>query len=208
LSKCSALPPLVKVTAGRIGDHKNSSPLLERVLIFPIARARGIEPATTGSTGRWFGGLNCIIHDIELSQGNDAMIATPAHFGYTALDDRRRRLGMSRAIVARRSGVSLPTVTRILTGKEAAPSLPNVQAIAAALGVCLRVGAEVRIAEDLDAEEFRRRQAFAKARRLVRMVQGTMGLESQAVDLRAVDEMTERTVRDLLAGAKRRLWED
>lgn len=136
------------------------------------------------------------------------MIATRTPSAYAALDDRRKRLGMSRAIVASRSGVRLPTVTRLLTGKEAAPSLPNVQAIAAALGVSLRAGAVVRIEEDVDAEEFRRRQALTKARRLVRMVQGTMGLESQAVDARTLNELTERTVRELLAGPKRRLWED
>jgi transcriptional regulator with XRE-family HTH domain len=132
----------------------------------------------------------------------------PAVQGAACMDDRRKRLGMSRALVASRSGVSLPTVTRILTGKETAPSLPKVQAIAAALGVSLHAGAVVRVEEDLDAEEFRRRQALAKARRLVRIVQGTMGLESQAVDARTLHEMIERTTKDLLAGPRRRLWED
>ncbi|MGD0516338.1 MAG: helix-turn-helix domain-containing protein [Thermoguttaceae bacterium] len=127
---------------------------------------------------------------------------------YSILDKRRKRLGMSRAILAMRSQVSQPTVTRILTGKESAPRLPNVQAIAAALGVSLIIGANLRVEEDLDVNEFRRRQALKKARRLNSMIQGTMGLESQAVDAHTLDEMLNRTVKDLLVGSRRRLWEE
>jgi transcriptional regulator with XRE-family HTH domain len=127
---------------------------------------------------------------------------------YVLLDERRKRLGMSRAILARRARVSQPTVTRILTGKESAPYLSNVQAIAAALGVSLIVGANFSVVEDVDVNDFRRRQALEKARRLNSMIQGTMGLESQAVDERALEEMLKRTVQDLLAGSRRRLWED
>ena len=62
--------------------------------------------------------------------------------------------------------------------------------------------------EDVDADAFRRQQAYAKARRLVGFIQGTMGLEAQAVDETALRDMTERTARDLLEGSNRRLWED
>ena len=127
---------------------------------------------------------------------------------FSALDKRRKQLGMSRAILAMRSRVSQPTVTRILTGKESAPCLPNVQAIAAALGVSVIIGADLRVKEDLDVNEFRRRQAVEKARRLNSMIQGTMGLESQAVDGPTLEALLLRTVQDLLDGPRRRLWEN
>jgi hypothetical protein len=38
------------------------------------------------------------------------------------------------------------------------------------------------------------------------MVQGTSGLEAQAVDREALEQMIRRTTHELLAGPKRRLW--
>jgi hypothetical protein len=40
------------------------------------------------------------------------------------------------------------------------------------------------------------------------MVQGTMGLEAQAVSAETLDDLTERHVEQLLAGSGRRLWDD
>jgi transcriptional regulator with XRE-family HTH domain len=110
----------------------------------------------------------------------------------------RRKLGMSRAILARRSGVSLPTVTRILSGKDTSAHYRNVLAIAVALGVDFRI--------DVDVEKVRERQARKKARRLVGDVQGTSALEGQAVDRKTYLEMVRRTCHELLAGPRRRLW--
>jgi transcriptional regulator with XRE-family HTH domain len=118
------------------------------------------------------------------------------------LDARRRRLGMSRAALARRAGVSLPTVHRVLTGKEDAPSVTTLNAIAAALGM------EVQIVEVADVDELREEQAKRKARRLTEQIQGTMGLESQGVGSKQLDRMTKQTVHELLAGSGRRLWDD
>ena len=118
------------------------------------------------------------------------------------LELRRHQLGMSRPAVARRSGVSFPTVERILSGKEKNPGFANVQAIAAALGV------EIHFQEPQTAQDFRRVQATAKATRLARMVQGTMGLEAQAVDAETLRGMIDQTTSELLAGSNRKLWDE
>ena len=118
------------------------------------------------------------------------------------LDQRRRELGMSHADLARRSGVSVPTVTRILSAMDPAASFSNVHAVAAALGV------RVDLTPQSEPEEFRQQQAQEKARRLVSLVQGNSGLEGQAVDDATVNRMINRTVVELLAGPGRRLWGD
>ena len=124
------------------------------------------------------------------------------------LDRRRRQLGMSKTAVARRSGVSLPTVNRILSGKENRPSLACLRAIAAVLGVEVRIGAESNVAEVVHPLTLKELRAQEKARALVAMVQATMALEGQAVDPEDVERMVRQTVHELMAGSSRRLWED
>lgn len=119
-----------------------------------------------------------------------------------ALDTRRKRLGMSRVVVARRSGVPLTTVQRILSGRESRPSLPSVLSIAEVLGASWDVDVNKGV------EEIRERQARQKAERLVGMVQATSGLEGQAVDKDTLRQMVDRTVHELLAGSRLRLWGD
>src|SRR5262245_50214840 len=116
------------------------------------------------------------------------------------LDVRRKRLGMSRAMLARRANVSIPTVHRIMTGKELAPSVATIESIAAALGM------ELQLVAIVDTEDLREQQAKLRATQLVSMVQGTMGLESQAVDQKAVDNLKRRHTAQFLAGPGRRLW--
>jgi transcriptional regulator with XRE-family HTH domain len=120
---------------------------------------------------------------------------------FSSLEARRRRLGMSKRIVAQRAGVSEPTVARILSGREKNPSISNVDAIATALGASL----SLRIPADDQA--FRFQQAQQKARQLVGMVQGTMGLESQAVDPAAYDQMVAELAHKLVSGSSLRLWD-
>jgi transcriptional regulator with XRE-family HTH domain len=127
---------------------------------------------------------------------------------FADLEKRRKELGMSRAAVAKRAGVSEPTVTRILTDREAAPTLPVVRAITAALRVEIRLGDTIGFHPLVDVDDYRQEQARAKAIRLVHRVQGSMALESQAVDSATVERMVDRTIIDLLAGSKRKLWED
>jgi len=116
------------------------------------------------------------------------------------LNDRRRRLGMSQAILAERSGLSVPTVQRILAGNLESASFGNVAAIADALELSPALNAAK------SEEEVREEQAEKKARRLVGMVQATCGLESQAVSDDEFEAMVRRTVHQLLANSNRKLW--
>lgn len=118
------------------------------------------------------------------------------------LSDRRRHLGMSYAVLARKSGVSMPTVVRILSGASSMASLGNVAAIAEVLGLCIQFTAVVGV------EELRERQARQKAGSLMGMLQGTSGLEGQALDADALEVMEKQTVHELLAGSNQRLWND
>ena len=118
------------------------------------------------------------------------------------LDRRRRDLGLSYDQLSKRCGVSRPTVQRILSGRHATASFANVAAIAESLGLALRLDSKV------ETRTLRREQAERKAKRLVALVQGTSGLEGQAVDETAVASMVEQTTHELLAGSKRKLWSE
>jgi transcriptional regulator with XRE-family HTH domain len=116
------------------------------------------------------------------------------------LDKRRRDLGLSYELLSKRCGVSRPTVQRILSGRHVAASFANIVAIAESLGLGLRFDTKV------DARKLKREQAERKATRLIALVQGTSGLEGQAVEKKAVESMIEQTKHELLAGSKRKLW--
>jgi len=75
-------------------------------------------------------------------------------------------------------------------------------AIAGALGV------ELKLHEIKTAQEFRKARAAEKATKLVNLVQGTMGLEAQAVNQQTLNDMIEQTTSELLAGPPKRLWDD
>jgi transcriptional regulator with XRE-family HTH domain len=121
---------------------------------------------------------------------------------FLALDQRRRDLGLSYDLLAKRCGVSRPTVQRILSGRQVAASFSNILAIAGSLGLALRFDSEVA------PPELKREQAERKAKKLVALVQGTSGLEGQAVDRETIELMVERTTHELLAGSTRRLWSE
>lgn len=116
------------------------------------------------------------------------------------LERRRRQLGMSVAGLAERSGVSTSTVNRVLSGDCGGTAIASVCAIANALGVSLKME------ERLDPVAFQEQEAERKARRLVGMIQGTTGLEAQGVSREEMEQMVRRTVHELMAGSKRRLW--
>ena len=109
---------------------------------------------------------------------------------------------MSMAALAKRSGVSLPTVTRILSGHHSTANFESIVAISNALGIA------VEPKEEKSAYDFVREGALEKARRLVRLVQGTSGLEGQAVDAAKIDELIDTALCKLMTGSKRRLWMD
>ena len=116
------------------------------------------------------------------------------------LENRRRAVGMTFDDLARRSKVSRATVCRILRGDHASVSFSKVMAVADALGLSAFFDPVV------DNDAFLERQAESKAKFLVGMVQGTMGLEAQGVNSFDVDRMVRETTRTLLAGSKRKLW--
>ena len=118
------------------------------------------------------------------------------------LDQRRRDLGLSYDLLSKRCGVSRPTVQRILSGRQTAASFSNILAIAESLGLALRFDSEVA------PHKLKREQAEQKAKRLVALVQGTSGLEGQAVDRETVESMVEQTTHELLTGSARRLWSE
>jgi transcriptional regulator with XRE-family HTH domain len=122
------------------------------------------------------------------------------------LDSRRARLGMSKADLARRAGVSIPTTRRLLSGRVRRPRTDALTALAAALGVEVRVSGTPCVVETTTVPAFRETQARAKARRLARLVQGTMALEAAAVGADTLHEIEEENVHALLAGPARRLW--
>ena len=124
------------------------------------------------------------------------------------LEQRRRDVGMSKRVLALHARISLPTVNRILSGKEKRLTIANVEAVARVLGVVIRLGATTEVDEVQTAFELRKMQATEKATRMVRMVQGTMGLEAQAVSDGVLEQMVGQTVCELLAGSPRRLWND
>jgi transcriptional regulator with XRE-family HTH domain len=126
------------------------------------------------------------------------MRTKPLNFKY--LDARRRLLKMSYAALAKRSGVSAPTVYRILSGKDEAASLANVLALARVLGM------DLKLEEKIPIEGIQEKEAQRKAEQLVKMVQGTSGLEGQAISPKKFRQMVRQTIHELLAGSKRKLW--
>jgi transcriptional regulator with XRE-family HTH domain len=118
------------------------------------------------------------------------------------LKARRERLGISCSVLAKRVGISLRSVQRILSGEETNPGFSTVAALAHELGV------GVRFDDELDIRAIRRRQAERKAERIVAIVQGSSALEAQGVSRETLRELREKTINELLAGSNRKLWAD
>ncbi len=127
------------------------------------------------------------------------MLAPVSNNFLDGLEQRRRKLRMTYSQLARLSGVSVPTLTRTLSGKNANASFTSVLAIARALGVSIDLKEE-------PASSFLEMAAERKAASLVSMVQGTSGLEAQAISKEQIEDMKRQTVHELLAGSRRKLW--
>ena len=119
---------------------------------------------------------------------------------YTDLAKRREALGMPINELSRRAGVSVSTVNRFLSGRNS-PRVDHALRISECLGV---PGLCIERAVDID--HMRRRQALAKARKLVGLVQGTSALEGQAVDKSQLRHMVQITINKLLSGPRSELW--
>jgi transcriptional regulator with XRE-family HTH domain len=129
------------------------------------------------------------------------MNANPLNDTVRMLALRRKKLGMPWDAVAKRSKLSRATAMRILGGSQSEVSFAKVAALAAALGVAIKLQQD-----EIPAEDFVDAQATRQATRLVKMIQGTMGLEAQGIDPDQADEMVRKTRHELLAGSRKRLW--
>ena len=118
------------------------------------------------------------------------------------LNERRERLGISCSVLARRTGISLRSVQRILSGEETNPGFTTVASLAHVLGV------GVRFNDEVDVRTIRRRQAERKAERILAIVQGSSALEAQALSRETIRDLREKTIHELLAGSDRKLWAD
>ena len=116
------------------------------------------------------------------------------------LDKRRQELGMTFEALSKRSEVPVSTLKAIFKKGVEHATFANVVAIAEALGV------DIEFANQVDSYELLHQQAVKKARELVGMVQGTSGLESQAVGQNQIDMMIQQLVHKLMAGSPRKLW--
>jgi transcriptional regulator with XRE-family HTH domain len=115
------------------------------------------------------------------------------------IDQRRKDLGMTHAVLAKRSGVGMRTVQRALSGHDA--NLGTVLALADALEAKLLLQGD-------DINKIRHKQAERKAASLVRLVQGTSALEAQAVGPIEREAAKQRTVKDLLGSRRAALWNE
>ncbi len=115
---------------------------------------------------------------------------------------RKHELGLSNSAIACRSGVSKPTVNRVLAGKGSGTSITNVQKIAESLK------ADIRLMPTADVDKILSDRARKIAQKIVTMVQGSSGLEAQAVSPKQLKRMVSQTVHELMAGPKQRLWDD
>ena len=116
------------------------------------------------------------------------------------LNARRKRLGMTYQVLAARSGVSIATVQRILSCENDQANFSNVVAVVRALGMT------ANFIESVSDNEFCELQAQKKSKRLISILQGSSGLEGQAVDDQTLEDMVQQTVHELLSGPKRKLW--
>ena len=73
--------------------------------------------------------------------------------------------------------------------------------------MCIRdSGVDIEFANEVDSYDLLHQQAVKKARELVGMVQGTSGLESQAIGQDQIEKMILQLVHQLMAGSRRKLW--
>jgi transcriptional regulator with XRE-family HTH domain len=124
------------------------------------------------------------------------------------LDRRREDIGMSKKQLATRARIPIATLNRVLSGKEKRLAIDKIGALAGALGVVVHVGSTMALEELESPFELCQKEAKRKAARVVRMVQGTMGLEAQALDANDVKDMVEQTTCELMAGSRRKLWSE
>lgn len=126
------------------------------------------------------------------------MFATPDNMG-AVMNARRKALGMSVRMLARRCGLGVATVQRALGGKVSERA-ETVFAIASALGM----GMELRSIRGVAS--LRREVATQKAHRIVSSAQGNFALEGQAVRETEKRKIEGMVAKKLFSGPNIRLW--
>ena len=119
-----------------------------------------------------------------------------------ALDRRRHDLRMSCQVLARRSGLSLRTVQRVLSGEAKSLRVGTLIAMARALEMSLGVTSGCR------ARLVIKRQARVKARKLTAVAQGSAALEGQAVSEKDLADLQDKIEDNLTGGSAIRLWSE
>jgi transcriptional regulator with XRE-family HTH domain len=114
---------------------------------------------------------------------------------------RRKKLGITIRALSRLSGVPVATVNRILDDPSSV-RFKHVDAVGRVLGVNYRTASRVKIKKVLYD------RAFSKAQYIARIVQGTQGLEAAGVDPVGYNRLVEVSAQTLLAGDKRKLWDE
>ena len=117
------------------------------------------------------------------------------------LNTRRRKLGVTIGALARLSGVPVATVNRILRDPATA-RFEKVAAVGSILGV------DYANARKVPVKRVLRERALQKARYVAAVVQGTQGLEAAGLDSAGYERLVAVAAETLLAGKKRKLWEE
>jgi transcriptional regulator with XRE-family HTH domain len=117
------------------------------------------------------------------------------------LNERRRRLGIPIRQLVKLSRVPVATVNRILSDPSKV-RFEHVSAVAQVLGV------DMLAARRIPVKKLLQQRAAEKATYVARLVQGTQGLEGASVDAAGFDRLIEVATAALLAGNKRKLWND
>jgi len=117
----------------------------------------------------------------------------------------REALGMSQSQLAARAGVSRGTVQKLeLAEARRRITLDSLDRLAAALGCRVSVALVPR---DGSLDEFREREADAKAEALLKPTEHSMTLEGQGVSMAARQRLKQDLVESLLTGSPRKLWQ-
>ena len=116
-----------------------------------------------------------------------------------ALKQRMMTLGMTASALARRAKLPAATVDRVLSDSPdiTGDDLKRVR-------LCLGVGKDGH--RLVPNRTFRKQAARKKARFVLSMVQGTMGLEAQGLDTAGYRKLHDETYRRLLKANSAQLW--